>query len=116
MEIGGINDKTFNNTLNNAKNKIKQDDFEKRLQNAVDSKDDKELKKVCRDFEGIILNMMYKQMKATVPKTELLPGDISREIFDSMLDEKLMEEASRGRGIGLADMLYKQMSRTRKAD
>jgi len=114
MDIGGIGSVTgnlINGTIESAKNKITQDDFEKRLQDAMENKDEKELKQVCREFEGIVLNMMYKQMKATVPKSTLLPSDPGREIFESMLDEELMGEASKNGSFGLAEVLYKQLRR-----
>ena len=115
MDISGINDKIVNNRLQEAKNKVTQDDFESRLKTAMDSKDEQELKKVCKDFEGIILGMMYKQMKATVQKSDLLPGDIGRDVYESMLDEKMVEEASKGNGAGLSDVLYRQLSRQLKS-
>lgn len=95
----------------NAKSKASDDSFEAHLKTAVEKKDDKELKNVCREFEGIILNMMYKQMKATVPQSEFMPEDSGREIFQSMLDDKLVEEASKSGSLGLADLLYKQLIR-----
>ncbi|MCX8125473.1 MAG: rod-binding protein, partial [Spirochaetes bacterium] len=96
MEISGINGNINKNTIENAKNKATDSDFEKSLQRAMDQKDEQQLKKVCKDFEGILLNMMYKEMKATVPKSGLLPNDMGNEIFESMLDDKLLEEASKG--------------------
>lgn len=114
MDIGKIDNKLDNNTINNAKNKVADDAFEKRLQSAVDKKDDKELKNVCKNFEGIILNMMYKDMKATVPKSDLIPEDPGKDIFDSMLNDKLVDEAAKSGGLGLADVLYKQLSKQYK--
>lgn len=116
MDIGKIDNKLDNNTINNAKNKVTDDAFEKRLQSAVDKKDDKELKNVCKNFEGIILNMMYKEMKATVPKSDLIPEDPGKDIFDSMLDDKLVDEAAKSGGLGLADVLYKQLSKQHKSE
>lgn len=115
MEIGKINNSSINNTLDNTKNKVTDDSFESRLKNAMSTKDDKELKKVCNDFEGLLMNMMYKEMKATVQKSDLIPKDSGTDIFNSMLDDKLMEEASKSHGVGLADMLYKQLSKQLKA-
>jgi len=114
MDIGGIGSITnnlINSTIESTKNKVTQDDFEKRLQDAVKNHDEKELKEACREFEGILLNLLYKQMKATVPKSTLFASDPGREIFESMLDEKLMGEASKSGSLGLADILYKQLSR-----
>lgn len=111
-----------NSIINNAqaqtdtlKGKAADDDFEKRLQGAVNKNDDKELKKVCKDFESIMLSLMYKQMRATVPKSDLIPEDEGSEIFQSMLDDDLMQEASKANGIGLGDILYKQLSRQLKS-
>ncbi|MDP4093807.1 MAG: rod-binding protein [Bacillota bacterium] len=114
MDIGSIgNNVTANNSslYDTSKSKAADDDFANKLQSALDSKDEKQLKSVCQDFESIMLNMMYKEMKATVPKSDLIPEDSGNDIFTSMMDEDLMNEASKGNGIGLGDMLYKQLSK-----
>lgn len=113
MEIPKIGNSQMD--LNNAATKAKSSEaevesFENRLKKAMDETDLKELKDVCKQFEGIMLNMVYKQMKATVQKSELLPEDAGREIYESMMDEKLVEEASKSGGMGLADVMYKQLS------
>lgn len=115
MNIDGIGGKINSNTYNSAKSKAADDDFEKRLQSVFDYKDDKELKNVCKEFEGILLNMMYKEMKATVPKSNLIPDDAGQDIFESMQDENLMNEAAKTNRLGLADMLYKQLSNKLKS-
>lgn len=111
MDIGSINNNLINNTVENAKNSKSTGDFESRLKKAMDEKDEKELRKVCKDFESIMVSMMYKTMKATIPKSDLIKEDAGRDVFQSLLDEKLIEESTKQRGVGLADMLYKQLSR-----
>lgn len=111
MDISRISSNQINNSVSTAVNKAESNDFESRLENAMKSKDDKELKKVCKEFEGILLGMIYKQMKATVPKSDLIPDSIGRNIFESMLDDELIEEASKNTNFGLADSLYKQLRR-----
>jgi len=86
-------------------------DFESKLKRAMEQKDEIALKEVCQNLEEIFLQMMYKQMKATVPKSDLVSESSGRQIFDSMLEESLMKEASKANGIGLADMMYKQLYR-----
>ena len=95
----------------NTPDKVSSGDFESRLKKAMGDKDRKELKKACLEFEQVFLSMMYKQMKATVPKSDLTSGDSGREIFEGMLDDKLTEEASQNGKLGLADMLYKQLEK-----
>ncbi|NLF43410.1 MAG: flagellar biosynthesis protein FlgJ [Bacteroidales bacterium] len=114
MNISGIDNESFANLIKSTEAKVSGDSFEKRLQKAFDNKDENELMKACKEFEGILLNIVYKQMKATVPKTNLIPSDSGREIFEEMLDEEIAKEASQGSGLGLADELYKQLSRTLK--
>ncbi|MCX7749082.1 MAG: rod-binding protein [Clostridia bacterium] len=112
MNIDKINNTPINNnSFENAKNTVSEDKFEKVLQSAFDKKDEKQLKKACQEFEGIILNMMYKQMKAAIPKSDLIPSDTGKDIFSTMLDEKLMEEAAKSNRVGMADALYKQLSK-----
>jgi len=110
MEVGSVNSKKTLDSVQNTKTKSAADDFEKRLKAAAESGNDAELKQVCKEFEGIFVSMMYKQMRATVPKSDYLQSDSATEIFNSMLDEKLCDAASQ-RGIGLGDMMYKQMSK-----
>lgn len=85
--------------------------FEARLQKAMDVNDEKTLKKACTDFENMFMQIMYKQMRATVIKSDLVPQSNAREIFESMMDDKLAEESSKAGGIGLGDMLFKQMKK-----
>jgi peptidoglycan hydrolase FlgJ len=110
MEVGSVNSKNTLDSVQNTKTKSTDDDFEKRLKAAADNGDDAELKQVCKEFEGIFVSMMYKQMRATVPKSDYLQSDSATEIFNSMLDDKLCDAAAQ-RGIGLGDMMYKQMSK-----
>ena len=114
VDIRGVNQANTAAEFNARKSKAADSSFEKHLEKAYGEKDEQQLKKVCKEFESIMLNMMYKQMRASVPKTDLLPSDMGRDVFESMLDEKLTEEASKGNGIGLADVLFKQLSKQTK--
>ena len=114
MDINNIDGMTIGNLVRNAANsatRASDDDFARRLEEAARKNDDRELKKACQEFEAIMLDMLYKQMKATVIKSDLLEDDPGREIFESMLEEELMEQASKRGGLGLAESLYKQLSR-----
>lgn len=115
MDISAINNKYLNGSIQSTSTKSSDDDFEKRLNNALDNKDEKELKKVCKEFEGMLLEILYKQMKATVPKSNLIPADPGREIFEDMLDEELVKESANCTNLGLAENLYRQLSRNLKS-
>ena len=108
MQVGGIN-KQIIEQANQARKKTSQNQFEEILKSAAKNNDDQQLRKVCNQFEQIFLQMMYKQMKSSVDKSELLSGGYAGEVFESMLDEKLMENASDTSALGISDMLYKQL-------
>ncbi len=80
------------------------------LRKAYDEGDKKQLKEVCEQFESIMMSMMYKQMKSTVPESSFIERSQGMDIFEDMLDDELMNRAST-RGLGLADLMYRQLSR-----
>lgn len=71
--------------------------------------EDPQLRQACQQFEEIFLRMLLKELRATVPKSGLLPQGLDREIFGAMLDENYARAASQAGGIGLADRLYQQL-------
>ncbi len=89
----------------------KQGEFESALEKAVRDKDEKKLKKACSELESVFVNMMFKQMRSTIQKSELFGGGYAEEMYEDMLYEKYSEEASKNNGIGLADILYRQLSK-----
>ena len=71
----------------------------------------KKLREACEGFEAMFLSMMYKQMRATVPESELFGKKSNAiEIFEDMRDTELMNAAAKSGGIGIADMMYKQLT------
>jgi flagellar protein FlgJ len=80
----------------------------------VDKKD-KELKEACKGFEAMFLSMMYKEMRATVPEDKLFGESNGQKIFQDMRDSELMKNVAESGGVGLADMMYRQLSPQVKA-
>ena len=75
--------------------------------------DAEKLREACEGFEAMFLSMMYKQMRATVPESGLFGKKSNAiKIFEDMRDTELMNAAAKSGGIGLADMMYKQLSPT----
>ena len=71
----------------------------------------KKLREACEGFEAMFLSMMYKQMRATVPENDLFGKKSNAiEIFEDMRDTELMNAAAKSGGIGIADMMYQQLT------
>lgn len=70
---------------------------------------EKQLRKVCKDFEAIFISKLWKGMKNTVPKEGYLHSK-QEEQYLSMFDREFAQNMAKAGGIGLADMIYEQMS------
>ena len=70
---------------------------------------DAKLRDACEGFEEMFMELMYKEMRNTVPDDTLLGNSNANKIWQSMMDSELMKSAAKGGGVGLADMLYKQL-------
>jgi flagellar protein FlgJ len=94
-----------------AQSKSEQTEFEEILKKAQSEKDEKKLMDACRSLEAVFVNMMFKQMYSTIQKSGLVDGGFAEEVYNDMLIEKYAEEATKGSGLGLAQMMFKQLSR-----
>ena len=90
---------------------VKDESFERILKASTDEKDEKKLLASCQQFESIFLQMMLKGMRSTVSEDGFIQKSFDREIFEGMYDEKITEEMVKGPGIGLAQQLYKQLTK-----
>ena len=81
---------------------------------ATQNNKDKELMEVARKFEAILIHQMFKAMRQTVNKSDLL-NSFSMQQYESMMDEEIASEMAKHKGIGLADNLFYQLSRLEKA-
>jgi flagellar protein FlgJ len=70
------------------------------------------LKLVARQFEQLLLDMMIKSMRRAAPGESLLDNEGSR-LFTSLLDQEFSRKLSEQGGLGLADLLVKQLSQLR---
>lgn len=116
MDLTGLPDltnSTIANTYNDLKrNEIKTSDFQSKLDKASKDGNEKELREACSEFEAYFLQMAYKSMRQTVDSSGgILPKSKAEEVFQDMLDEETCKTASEGKGIGVAEMLYKQLSK-----
>lgn len=78
----------------------------------VDPQAEAKLRQACKDMEAVFLNMMWSSMRATVPKSSLTGESNQKEILQSMLDSEMTKNMAQSGGVGLADMLYRQLSAT----
>ncbi len=70
---------------------------------------DKKLKDACEQFEALFLDLMLKEMRKTVPKDSLFGDSNEDQILQSMRYTALTKKLAACGGVGLADMMYRQI-------
>ena len=135
MQISGIGTNGYNMgsaTYDSGKTEAEAKTFSKQLQSAQQSLQsaekssgtsagtaaalkDKKLREACQGFEAMFLNLMYTQMRETVPENTLFGDSNADKIMQSMRDTEMMNQASKAGGMGLGDMLYNQLKLEDKA-
>lgn len=105
----------INNIINQAniqKAQSNTSNLKRKIDKAYTKQDDKELMKVCKEFESIFTHMLLKQMRLTIPDGGLIEKSTAREIFEDMYDQEIAKSVSeKGQGIGLAKILYEQLKK-----
>jgi flagellar protein FlgJ len=70
---------------------------------------DKAVREAAKQFEVLFVNMLLKSMRDAAPQDGPLDSDQTR-MYTSMLDQQL-SQAMASRGIGLADVMARQLTR-----
>ena len=64
---------------------------------------------VARQVEGMFVQMMLKSMREALPKDGVFSSDQTR-LYTSMYDQQIAQQMTAGKGLGLAEMMVKQMT------
>jgi flagellar protein FlgJ len=73
----------------------------------------KALRGAAQQFESLFINMMLKSMReATSSVGDSLTGGNEMELYQSMYDQQIATQMSKGKGLGLADLLVQQLTRS----
>ena len=69
---------------------------------------------VARQMEGVFAQMMIKQMRQTTLGDSMFPGAAGQ--FRDLHDEQIAKSLTSGRGLGLSEMIARQLTRDAGAD
>ena len=94
-------------------NTITPDFLADRTQSSL-KQNDQELKKACADFEAVLLNYMFSAMQKTLPGDALFGKSLQQDITESMYFQELSTKIAHERGLGMGEMLYRQLSEDRQ--
>ena len=74
------------------------------------SKTNKQLKSLSKQFESIFVHQLLKSMRSTVQKTGLFDSHAT-SMYESLHDEEIATLMTEQKGIGLADVIYRDLAR-----
>src|ERR1700749_3915399 len=81
-----------------------------KLKRAAGANDPKAIRAVAEQFESMFTRMMLKSMRDAVGKDPMFGSD-QQEMYQGMADDQLSVQLSKGKGLGLADMLVRQLQK-----
>lgn len=87
--------------------KLQIDELKKHIQGGQNKEE--QLREACQGFESVFIQQIWEQMRKGVPKSGLMEGR-DQEMYQSLFDVELSKKMASAGGIGLADMLYEQLS------
>lgn len=118
MEIAAVNPTLQGEQLKAQLSQEKEaiQGFEAAYQKALETGDKSDLEKVAKDFEVLFINMLMKSMRTTIGDSGLVEKSNQREIFESMLDEAYAERMADAGGVGIGDLIVKQLDRYVQAE
>ncbi|MGB9679429.1 MAG: rod-binding protein [Thermoanaerobacteraceae bacterium] len=108
MEINPINNMVNLQQINIQKS---GDNFERAIKDALNDKNKEKLKEECKNLESQFVSIMLNEMKKTIPKDPLTGDDFATDVFTSMLYDKYSEVLTQNSSFGLAEEMYKQLSK-----
>lgn len=100
---------------NYASSTVSSNKVEDTLRSDIASKDEKELKSVCKQFESYLVEQLYKELKNTIPEEDKegsMFASSTTDYFKDMMTQEYAGMTTEQGGFGLAQTLYESMKRT----
>lgn len=81
-----------------------------KLKRGAGNNDPAAIRAVAQQFESLFTRMMLKSMRDAVGKDPMFSSD-QEQMYQGMADDQLSVQLSKGKGLGLADMLVRQLQK-----
>ena len=81
------------------------------LKSGVRGNDAAAVRQVAQQFESLFARMMIKSMREAVGRDPIFGSD-QAQTYQGMFDDQLSLELTKGKGLGLADMLVRQLQKS----
>jgi len=84
--------------------------FDRTLKAALQTEDEKKLYESCQQLESVFVNKVLQTMRASIPHSDFINRSFATEAYESMLFEEYSKNISQTDSLGIADIMYRQLS------
>ncbi|MGI5912990.1 MAG: rod-binding protein [Syntrophomonadaceae bacterium] len=95
---------------NHSEKSIVQKDFSNSLKTAMNGNNHNQLYSSCQELESVLVNKLIESMRKSIPRGEITGNSFATDTFESMLYTEYARSISKTGSLGLADIIYKQLS------
>ncbi len=67
------------------------------------------MREAAEEFEGMLIRQLLKEMRKTVPKSELSDQSFSTEMYTDIADDYLAKELAASNSFGISDIIYEEL-------
>lgn len=110
MDIKGIGNDITNAYSQISNSETTEAEFQKIFDKAIADQNDEELKEACQEYEAYFVQMLFKEMRSTIPDGGLFESSNEGQIYEEMLDDEYSKTIAKNDGAGIANTLYRQLS------
>lgn len=101
---------TLTNTIKPDSTLKSGQSFASILDNAVRKGDEQRLYQACQDMESVLMSKVLNSMRQTITKSGWMGDSFALDTFESMLYDEYANRMSQAHTLGIADMMYRQLS------
>lgn len=76
----------------------------------LDAQSKLRLQRAVKEFESIFVSYLLKEMRSSIPQSGLFGESFGGDLVDSLFDRELAQHITRNSNLGLARMLYRQIT------
>ena len=91
------------------KNRVSRAEEAIKREKEIGDNNDISLNKACAEMESLFIYQLFKEMRASIPKSGFISGGKGEDVYQSMLDSELAKELSKRSDLGLASILHSQL-------
>ncbi len=110
IDTSMVDPQTAQLSASTARETSQVNSFDRALKSAIQNDDQKKLYESCQELESVFLNKVLDSMRACISYSDLIDRDFATETYETMLFEEYAKTMSKTSSLGIADILYKQLS------